>query len=126
VEPTRLQKDRKANEQLAEKHISRSWQKELEGVETYFQRQEKMEGTRRQPLFLMEGRTVLLLLLYEQIVYENVIYENRIFLMFWVFRSVCILYLTHIYVNWFCYVFEYILQSQKLFITLHTNLRVKI
>jgi hypothetical protein len=29
-------------------------------------------------------------------------------------------------VNWFCYVFEYILQSQKLFITLHTNLRVKI
>jgi hypothetical protein len=88
-----------------------------------------MEGTRRQPLFLMERRTLLLLLLlllYEQIVYENVIYENRIFLMFWVFRSVCILYLTHIYVNSFCYVFEYILQSQKLFITLHTNLRVKI
>jgi hypothetical protein len=45
--PPRLQKDMKATEQLGEKHISRSWKKELEGVETYCQRQEKMEGTRR-------------------------------------------------------------------------------
>jgi hypothetical protein len=27
VEPTRLQKERKAKEQLAEKHINRSWEK---------------------------------------------------------------------------------------------------
>jgi hypothetical protein len=32
----------------------RSWEKELEGVEIYCQRQEEMEGTRRQPVFLME------------------------------------------------------------------------
>jgi hypothetical protein len=49
-----LQKDRKAKKQLAEKHINRKWVKELEGVETYCQRQEKMEGTRRQPMFLMK------------------------------------------------------------------------
>jgi hypothetical protein len=61
VEPTRFQKDRKANEWLVEKQISRSWEKELEGVETYCQRQEKMEGTHRQPMFLMEGWTLLLL-----------------------------------------------------------------
>jgi hypothetical protein len=47
VEPTRLQKERKTKEQLIEKHINRSWEKELEGVEIYRQRQEKMEGTRR-------------------------------------------------------------------------------
>jgi hypothetical protein len=41
VEPTRLQKERKAKEQLAEKHISRSWEKEVEGVETYCQRWRK-------------------------------------------------------------------------------------
>jgi hypothetical protein len=29
VEPTRLQKERKAKEQLMEKHINRSWEKEL-------------------------------------------------------------------------------------------------
>jgi hypothetical protein len=52
VEPTRLQKERKAEEQLAEKHINRSWEKELEGVETYCQRQEKVEGTRKQSMFL--------------------------------------------------------------------------
>jgi hypothetical protein len=34
VETTTLQKQRKAKEQLTEKHISRSWEKELEGVET--------------------------------------------------------------------------------------------
>jgi hypothetical protein len=51
VEPTRLQTERKAKEQLAEKYISRSREMELEGVETYCQRQEKMEGTRRQPMF---------------------------------------------------------------------------
>jgi hypothetical protein len=61
VELTRLQKERKAKEWLAEKHISRSWEKELEGVETYCQRQEKMEGTREQPMFLMEQWTLLLL-----------------------------------------------------------------
>jgi hypothetical protein len=38
VEPTRLQKDKKAKEQLAEKHSNRSWEKELGGVETYCQR----------------------------------------------------------------------------------------
>jgi hypothetical protein len=63
VEPTRLQKERKAKEQLAEKHISISWEKELEGVETYCQRREKMEGTRGQPMFLMDRQTLLLLLL---------------------------------------------------------------
>jgi hypothetical protein len=42
VEPTRLQKERKAVE-LAEKHISRSWEKELEGAETYCRRLEKAE-----------------------------------------------------------------------------------
>jgi hypothetical protein len=57
VEPTRLQKERKTKEQLVEKHINRSWEKELEAVETYCQRQEKMEGTRRQPMFLTERRT---------------------------------------------------------------------
>jgi hypothetical protein len=61
VEPTRLQKERKAKEQLAEKHINRSWEKDLEGVEIYCQRQEKVEGTRRQPMFLMEQWTLLLL-----------------------------------------------------------------
>jgi hypothetical protein len=35
---------------------------ELEGVETYWKRQEKMEGTRRQPMFLMERWTLLWLL----------------------------------------------------------------
>jgi hypothetical protein len=64
VEPTRLQKERKAKEQLAEKHITRSWEKELKGVEIYCQRQEKVEGTRRKPMFLMERWTLLLLLLY--------------------------------------------------------------
>jgi hypothetical protein len=59
VEPTRLQKERKAKEQLAEKDISRTWEKELEGAETYCQRQEKMEGTRRQPMFLTERWTLL-------------------------------------------------------------------
>jgi hypothetical protein len=63
VEPTRLQKERKAKEQLAEKHINRSWEKELEGVETYCQRQEKMDETHRQSMFLMERWTLLLLLL---------------------------------------------------------------
>jgi hypothetical protein len=61
VAPTGLQKDRKAKEQLAEKHISRSWENELEGAETYCQRQEKMEGTHRQPMFLMERWTLLLI-----------------------------------------------------------------
>jgi hypothetical protein len=63
VEPTRLQKERKAKEQLAEMHTNRSWEKELEGVEIYCQRQEKVEGTRRQPMFLMEQWILLLLLL---------------------------------------------------------------
>jgi hypothetical protein len=35
VEHTKLQKERKANEQLAEKHINRGWEKELAGVETF-------------------------------------------------------------------------------------------
>jgi hypothetical protein len=61
VEPTRLQKERKAKEQLAEKHINRSWEKELEGAEIYCQRQEKVEGTRRQPMFLMEQWTLYIL-----------------------------------------------------------------
>jgi hypothetical protein len=42
---------------------NRSWEKEVKRVETYCQRQEKMEGTRRQPMFLMERLTLLLLLL---------------------------------------------------------------
>jgi hypothetical protein len=63
VEPPRLQKERKTREQLAEKHSNRSWEKELEGAEIYCQRQEKMKGTRRQPMFLMERRISLLLLL---------------------------------------------------------------
>jgi hypothetical protein len=62
VEPTRLQKDRKAKEQLAEKHINRSWEKELEGVEIYCERQEKVEGIRRQPMFLMEQWTLLFII----------------------------------------------------------------
>jgi hypothetical protein len=62
VEPTRLQIERKAKKQLAEKHINRSWEKELDGAGTYCQRQEKMEGTRRQPVFLLERRTLLILL----------------------------------------------------------------
>jgi hypothetical protein len=61
VETIRLQKERKAKEKLEEKHINRSWEKELEGAETFYQRQEKMEGTRRQLMFLMERRTLLLL-----------------------------------------------------------------
>jgi hypothetical protein len=59
VEPTRLQKERKAKEQLVEKHINRGWEKELEGAEIYCQRQEKVEGTRRQPMFLMDIYMVL-------------------------------------------------------------------
>jgi hypothetical protein len=54
VELTRLQKKRKAKEQQVEKHINRSLEKELEGDEIYCQRQEKMEGTRRRPMFPME------------------------------------------------------------------------
>jgi hypothetical protein len=61
VEPTRFQKERNAKEQLAEKHINGSWEKELEGAETCCQRQEKMEGTRRQPMFLTDRWTLLLL-----------------------------------------------------------------
>jgi hypothetical protein len=61
VGPTRLQRDRKANERLAEKHINRSWDKELEGAEIYCQRQEKIEGTYRQPVLLTERWTLLLL-----------------------------------------------------------------
>jgi hypothetical protein len=63
VEPTWLQTERKAKEQLAEKHINRSWKKELKGAEIYCQRQEKMEGTCRKPMFLMERWTLLLSLL---------------------------------------------------------------
>jgi hypothetical protein len=59
VESIRVQKERKVKEQLAEKHISKSWEKELEGAETYCQRQEKMEETRRQPMFLKERWTLL-------------------------------------------------------------------
>jgi hypothetical protein len=54
VEPTRLQKEGKAKEQLVKKHISRSWEKEMEGAKIYCQRQEKMEGTCKQPTLLME------------------------------------------------------------------------
>jgi hypothetical protein len=36
---------------------NRKWVQKLEGVETYHQRQEKMEGSHRQPMFLMERRT---------------------------------------------------------------------
>jgi hypothetical protein len=56
-------RNRKAKEQLEEKLINSGREKTLEGVETYCHRQEKMEGTRRQPMFLMERRTLLLLLL---------------------------------------------------------------
>jgi hypothetical protein len=63
VESTRLQKERKAKEQQAEKHINRSWEKELEGVEIYCQRQEKMEGTPRQPMFLREQWTLLFIII---------------------------------------------------------------
>jgi hypothetical protein len=64
VEPTMLQKDRKAKEQLMVKHINRSWGKELEGAESCCQRQDTStrEGTSRQPMFLTERRTLLLLL----------------------------------------------------------------
>jgi hypothetical protein len=62
VEPTRLQKERKAKEQLAEKLINRSWEKELEGAEIYCQRQEKVGGIRRQPMFLMEQWTLYIYL----------------------------------------------------------------
>jgi hypothetical protein len=58
VEPTRLQKERKAKEQLAETYINRNWEKELEGAKIYCQRQEKMERTPRKPMFLMERRTL--------------------------------------------------------------------
>jgi hypothetical protein len=37
-----------------EKHVNKSWEKELEGAETYCQTQEKTEGTHRQLMFLME------------------------------------------------------------------------
>jgi hypothetical protein len=53
MEPARLQKERKAREQLAEKHIRRSWKKELEGFQIYCQRQEKMEGTHCRLLVVM-------------------------------------------------------------------------
>jgi hypothetical protein len=43
-----------SQEQLVEKNISRSWEKELEGTETYCQRKKEMEGTSRQPMFLMD------------------------------------------------------------------------
>jgi hypothetical protein len=56
VEFTRFQKERKAKEQLAEKHINRSW--ELKRAKIYCQRQEKMERTPRKPMFLMERRTL--------------------------------------------------------------------
>jgi hypothetical protein len=46
--PQGSRKRGRAKEQLAEKHVSRSREKELEGAETYCQRQEKMKGTRRQ------------------------------------------------------------------------------
>jgi hypothetical protein len=52
VEPTRLRKESKAKEQLAEKHISRSCKKRWR--ELLLLEKEKMEGTRRQPMFLME------------------------------------------------------------------------
>jgi hypothetical protein len=50
----------KAKEQLAEKHISRSWENELGGAKSYYQRQEKIEGARRQPMFLIKRWTLLL------------------------------------------------------------------
>jgi hypothetical protein len=58
VDPTRLQKERKAKEELAEKHINRSWGKELKRAEIYCQRQEKMERTPRKPMLLMERWTL--------------------------------------------------------------------
>jgi hypothetical protein len=62
VEPTRLQKERRPRK-LAEKHINRCWEKELEGVDTYCQRQEKMEGTCRQLMFLTERWTSLFIII---------------------------------------------------------------
>jgi hypothetical protein len=53
VEPTRLQKERKAKEQLAEKHINRSWEKELEGVEIYCQTGES--GRNSQTTYVPDG-----------------------------------------------------------------------
>jgi hypothetical protein len=85
VEPTRLQKERKAKEQLAEKHINRSWEKELEGVEFYCQRQEKVEGTRRQPMFLMEQWTLYITRI--QVTYRL---ENRV--LFHAYKSVVWVY----------------------------------
>jgi hypothetical protein len=75
VEPTRLQKERKAKEQLAEKHINISWEKELEGVEIYCQRQEKVEGIPRQPIFLMEQCTLYILIL---CIYISALYVSSI------------------------------------------------
>jgi hypothetical protein len=57
VEPTRLQTERKAKEELAEKHINRNLEKELKKAEIYCQRQEKMERSPRKPMFLMERWT---------------------------------------------------------------------
>jgi hypothetical protein len=62
VEPTRFQKERKVKEQLAEKQFNRSWEKELEGVETYCQTQEKMEGTRRRPMFLIKRGFIIIIM----------------------------------------------------------------
>jgi hypothetical protein len=45
VEPTRLQRERKAEEQLAEKHIKGSCENELQADEIYYQRHEKIEIT---------------------------------------------------------------------------------
>jgi hypothetical protein len=72
VESTWLQKDKKCKEQLAEKHICRSWEKELEGVETYCQRQKKMEGTRSgQLMFLMQRHTLSLLFICNRQIRQN-------------------------------------------------------
>jgi hypothetical protein len=64
VEPTRLQKERKAKEQPAEKHINRSWEKELEGLRPIARGRRKWkELVDNLCSFLTDCWTLLLLLL---------------------------------------------------------------
>jgi dolichyl-phosphate-mannose--protein O-mannosyl transferase len=46
-----------------ELHYNRSWEKELGGAETYCQRQEKTEGTRRQNMFLMDFIIIIIIVI---------------------------------------------------------------
>jgi hypothetical protein len=53
--------------------VNRSWEKELEGVETYCQRHEKMEGTHRQPYVLDGTDFIIIIIILFRVVFWDIL-----------------------------------------------------